>query len=223
MRKNIVFCAFIMLVTMAVFAAPRPQIKGEYLETRSADVYVGQCFANGEMNTTGQEAIVAWHISEGSWDGVSLAGLTVVGAIKAQATLGDPYGKPYPAKSVLIVDRQATPEQRQALINFSQEIGGELLRHVVRVVDTRIDMEVAEGEHSARARLQAGDVVTVETRAIGDKDHLCGNEDTFYKPLTQTAHAMPAVAMTDEYRGNDLSVSWTLHNKRSAFVGTFAR
>jgi hypothetical protein len=223
MRKSIVLCVFIMLLAMAAFAAPQPQIKGEYLETRSADVYVGQCFANGEMNTTGQEAIVAWHISEGSWNGVSLAGLTVVGAIKAQATLGDPYGKPYPAKSVLIVDRQATPEQRQALINFSQEMGGELLRHVVRVVDTQIDMEVAQGEHSTRARLQAGDVVTVETRAIGDKDHLCGNEDTFYQPLTQTAHAMPAVAMTDEYRGQDLDTSWTLHNKRSAFVGTFAR
>jgi hypothetical protein len=41
-----------------------PQIKGQYLETRSADVYVGQCFANGEMNTAGQEAIVAWHIGE---------------------------------------------------------------------------------------------------------------------------------------------------------------
>jgi hypothetical protein len=184
---------------------------------------VGQCFANGEMNLSGQEAIVAWHIAEGQWDGVSLAGLTVVGAIKAQATLGDPYGKPYPAKSVLLVDRQATPEQRQALINFAQEMGGELLRHVVRVVDTTIDMEVAQGEHSTRARLEAGDIVTVETRAIGDKDHLCGNEDTFYKPLTQTAHAMPAVAMTDEYRGKDLNISWTLHNKRSAFVGTFAR
>jgi hypothetical protein len=200
-----------------------PQIQGQYLETRSADVYVGQCFANGEMNLSGQEAIVAWHIAEGQWDGVSLNGLTVVGAIKAQATLGDPYGKPYPAKSVLLVDRQATPEQRQALINFAQEMGGELLRHVVRVVDTTIDMEVAQGEHSTRARLEAGDIVTVETRAIGDKDHLCGNEDTFYKPLTQTAHAMPAVAMTDEYRGKDLNISWTLHNKRSAFVGTFAR
>ena len=84
-------------------------------------------------------------------------------------------------------------------------------------------MEVAQGEHSTRARLQAGNEVTVETRAIGDKDHLCGNEDTFYKPLTQTAHAMPAVAMTDEYRGKDLNTSWTLHDKRSAFVGTFAR
>ncbi|HEX3091726.1 MAG TPA: DUF1326 domain-containing protein [Candidatus Angelobacter sp.] len=222
MKKYFALVAFLALLATAV-AAPSPQIKGAYLETRSADVYVGQCFANGEMNTAGQEAIVAWHIGEGKWDGVSLDGLTIVGAIKAQATLGDPYGKPYPAKSVLLVDRQATPEQRQALINFAQEMGGELLRHVVRIVDAPIDMEVAQGEHSTRARLQAGNEVTVETRAIGDKDHLCGNEDTFYKPLTQTAHAMPAVAMTDEYRGKDLNTSWTLHDKRSAIVGTFAR
>ena len=223
MRKMVVFCTFALLASLAAFAANTPQIQGQYLETRSADVYVGQCFANGEVNLTGQEAIVAWHISEGKWDGVSLDGLTVVGAIKAQATLGDPYGKPYPAKSVLIVDQEATPQQRQALINFAQEMGGELLRHIVRVIDTRIDMEMAPEQHSARARLLAGDVVTVETRAIGDKDHLCGNEDTFYQPLTQTAHAMPAVAMTDEYRGHDLNTSWTLHNKRSAFVGTFSR
>jgi hypothetical protein len=202
-------------------SAPQ-QIKGQYLETRSADVYVGQCFANGEVNLAGTEAIVAWHIQEGQWDGVSLAGLNVVGAVKAQATLGDPYAKPYPAKSVLIVDKQATPEQRQALINFAQEMGGPLLSHVVRVVDAPIDMEILE-QHGGRARLQAGDFVTVETRAIGEKDHLCGNESTFYPPLTETTHAMPAVAVTDEYRGTDLNISWTLHDKRSAFVGTFAR
>lgn len=223
MRK--IFALPFLLASLATvaFATPKPQISGQYVETRSADVYVGQCFANSEMNLTGQEAIVAWHVGEGSWDGVSLNGLTIVGAIKAQATLGDPYGKPYPAKSVLIVDKQATPEQRQALINFAQEMGGELLQHVVKVIDAPIDMEVAQGQHSTRARLQAGDVVTVETRAIGEKDHLCGNEDTFYPPLTQTAHAMPAVAMTDQYLGNDLNETWTLHDKRSAFVGTFVR
>jgi hypothetical protein len=202
------------------------QIRGQYLETRSADVYVGQCFANGEVNLLGTEAIVAWHIQDGKWDDVSLAGLTVVGAIKAQATLGDPYAKPYPAKSVLIVDKQATPQQRQALINFAQEMGGQLFAHVVRVVDAPIDMEILESranQHSGRARLQAGDFVTVETRAIGEKDHLCGNESTFYPPLTQTTHAMPAVAMTDQYSGKDLNMVWELHDKRSAFVGTFAR
>jgi len=223
MRKIFTLPFLLALLATVAFATSKPQISGQYVETRSADVYVGQCFANSEMNLTGQEAIVAWHVGEGSWDGVSLNGLTIVGAIKAQATLGDPYGKPYPAKSVLIVDKQATPEQRQALINFAQEMGGELLQHVVKVIDAPIDMEVAQGQHSTRARLQAGDVVTVETRAIGEKDHLCGNEDTFYPPLTQTAHAMPAVAMTDQYVGNDLNVTWTLHDKRSAFVGTFVR
>ena len=37
------------------------QIRGDYIETRSADVYTGQCFANGEVNLVGKEAIVAWH------------------------------------------------------------------------------------------------------------------------------------------------------------------
>jgi hypothetical protein len=224
MRKLTLFVLFsLILLSFSAYAQqPVPaQIKGEYLETRSADVYTGQCFANGEMNITGDEAILAWHIQEGKWDGVSLGGLTVGAAVKAQATLGDPYGRPYPAKALMFVDRNAAPAQRQALINFAQEMGGELLRHVVRVVDARIDMEVL-AVHSARARLQAGDFVRVETRAIGDKDHLCGNEDTFYPPLTETTHAMPAVAVTDQYSGKDLNASWELHDKRSAFVGAFA-
>ncbi len=224
MRNSLLL--IVLVVASAVCASAQqtaaPKITGQYIESRSADVYTGQCFANGEVNTTGEEAIVAWHVSDGSWDGVSLAGLNVVGAVKANATLGDPYGKPYPAKSVLFVDKQATPQQRAALINFAQEMGGELLRHVVRVVDTPIDMEVLH-LHQARAIVQAGDFVKVETRGIGDKDHLCGNEDTYYPPLTATTHVMPAVAMTDEYRGRDLNTSWELHDKRSAFVGTFAR
>jgi len=223
MRKlNLFFLSALILLTVSAFAqqAP-PAIQGEYLETRSADVYTGQCFANSEMNLTGDEAILAWHVREGKWDGVSVAGLTVGAAVKAQATLGDPYGKPYPAKAVMFVDKNATPVQRQALINFAQQMGGELLRHVVRVVDVPVDMEVLR-QHSARASLQAGNFVTVMTRAIGPNDHLCGNEDTFYPPLTKTTHAMPAVAVTNSYSGKDLNDSWELHDKRSAFVGTFA-
>src|SRR5438270_981768 len=220
------YLSLFIVFAATVVAVSAQTIKGQYVETRSADIYVGQCFANGEVGLAGDEAIVAWHIQEGKWDGVSLAGLSVVGAIKANATLGDPYGKPYPAKAVLFVDRDATLAQRQALINFAQEMGGELLRHVVKVQDVPIDMQVLQNPrnmHNARASLRAGEFVTVETRAIGEKDHLCGNEDTFYQPLTQTTHAMPAVAMTDEYKGADLNATWTLHDKRSAFVGTFAR
>jgi hypothetical protein len=62
----------------------------------------------------------------------------------------------------------------------------------------------------------------VQTRAINENDHLCGNEVTFYPPLTKTAHSMPAVALTDEYQGPALGETWSSHDRRSAFVGTFA-
>jgi hypothetical protein len=198
------------------------QIRGDYVETRSADVYTGQCFANGEVNLVGNQAILAWHVQSGSWDGVPLDGLSVAAAVRAKATLGDPYANPYPAQAVLMIDDQANDRQRAALQAFAQHMGGELLRHVDRIVTAPVQLEVSEAHHGA-ALLRAGKFATVQTRSLGDKDHLCGNEETFYPPLTTLAHSMPAIAVTDKFAGPGLGVDWDLHGKRSAFVGTFAQ
>jgi len=213
--------ACVVTLILAVSAAAE-QIRGDYIETRSADVYTGQCFANGEVNLVGNEAILAWHVQSGSWDGVPLDGLTVAAAVEARATLGDPYANPYPAKSVLIVDEQANPQQREALVAFAHQMGGELLRNAERIVVAPTELVVNPERHGV-ALLRAGSFATVQTRSLNETDHLCGNEETFYPPLTQVAHAMPAVALTDSYRGPGLGVDWETHGKRSAFVGTFAR
>src|SRR5678815_5855020 len=117
--------------TIAVLAFSVPffaqQISGDYVETRSADVYTGQCFANGEVNLVGNQAILAWRVQIGSWNGVALDGLSVAAAVRANATLGDPYADPYPAQSVLLVDDQANPQQRAALEAFARHMAGELL------------------------------------------------------------------------------------------------
>jgi hypothetical protein len=198
------------------------QIRGDYIETRSADVYTGQCFANGEVNLVGREAILAWHVQNGSWNGVPLDGLTVAAAVRAKATLGDPYGHPYPAQAVLLLDDQATSEQAAALVSFAKQMGGELLRNVEQTIALPMEMIVNHDRHGV-ARLRAGQFATVQTRSLGEEDHVCGNEVTFYPPLTEVAHSMPAVAVTDAYRGPGLGESWDMHGKRSAFVGTFAR
>jgi hypothetical protein len=210
------------LILSLSFSVAAQQIRGDYVETRSADVYTGQCFANGEVNLVGNEAILAWHVQSGSWNGVPLDGLSVAAAVRARATLGDPYGNPYPAQAVLMVDDQANDRQRTALEAFAQHMGGELLKHVDRVVTAPVRLEVSESNHGA-ALLRAGKFATVQTRSLGDKDHLCGNEVTFYPPLTTLAHSMPAVAVTDHFSGPGLGVDWDLHGKRSAFVGTFAQ
>src|SRR5438876_11827803 len=123
MNKRIVTIATGILLLLCA-AVAQAKITGDYIETRSADIYTGQCFANGETGLVGDQAILAWHVRSGSWNGVKLDGLNVVAVVKASATLGDPYGKPYPAKAVLIVDAQATPVERQALAGFARHMGG---------------------------------------------------------------------------------------------------
>jgi hypothetical protein len=222
--RNYLFalCPFMLVLFVLSGAMSAQQISGDYLETRSADIYTGQCFANGEVNLVGNEAILAWHVQGGSWDGVPLEGLTVAAAVRANGTLGDPYENPYPAKAVLLVDDQASPQQSAALVNFAKHMGGELLKNVQQVVSAPMELIVNHEQHGS-AMLRAGRFATIQTRGVGAKDHLCGNEETFYPPLTEMAHSMPAVALTDSYRGPGLGVSWDLHGKRSAFVGTFAR
>ena len=205
-------------------AAAASQIRGDYVETRNADVYTGPCFANGEVNLAGDQALLGWKVSSGSWAGIPLDGLIVAGAVRARGTLGDPYENPYPARSVILVDSRATAAQRDALVALAKTMGGELLGNVVRVEPARMAMDVERhGEHATRAVLRADGLAAVETRPIGDKDHVCGNETTFYPPLTETAGAMPAVASRDEYAGPGLGVAWSCRGKRSAFVGTFER
>jgi hypothetical protein len=211
----------VALLTLATSAFAQ-QIRGDYVETRSADVYTGQCFANGEVNLVGDEAILAWHVQSGSWDGVPLNGLTVAAAVHAHATLGDPYENPYPAQAVLLVDDQATPQQISALVAFAHQMGGELLRHADKVILAPMELAVNPERHGV-ALLRAGQFATVQTRPVNDRDHVCGNEVTFYPPLTQLTHSMPAVALTDAYRGPGLDVDWESHGRRSAFVGTFVR
>jgi len=198
-------------------------ISGDYLETRNAEVYTGYCVANSEVGLVGDQAIMAWHVKEGSWKGVTLDGLSVVGITKAGATLGDPFANPYPAKAVLIVDSRANVEQRQALQEFAQSMAPDLLRDVVRVEALPVQMEIGEGEQHGCAKLSAGTLVKVETRCLGGKDHLCGNEALYYKPLTGLSHAMPVFSLNNEFRGSGLGVNWRINNKSSAFLGTFAQ
>lgn len=199
------------------------EIQGEYMETRSADVYTGQCFANGEVNLVGREAILAWKVDRGSWDGVKLDGLSIAAAVRAKATLGDPYANPYPAKAVVMIDDHATPEQQKALLSLAHHYARKLLDNIVETKLEPVMMELPQDHHQhGRARMMVGSMASIETRPINSTDHLCGNEVTFYPPLVKLDHSVPAVALTDRYTGPGLNTDWTLHGKRSAFLGRFS-
>ena len=210
------------LVLVAAVCLSAQQIRGDYLESRSTDVYVAQCFANGETGLTGNQALLAWHVQEGSWNGIKLDGLSVAAAVRARATLGDPYGQPYPAQAVLMVDDAATAAQRQALIALAQHEGGKLLENVVRVDYVPVILDAPANPYEGHAVLRAGHLAAIITRPLNHHDHTCGNETNFYPPLTKVEHATSAVALTDEFQGEGLDTQWSSHGRRSAYIATFS-
>lgn len=224
-----------LLLFLAAPSLAAPAISGDYLEARTSDVYTGPCFANAEVNLAGKEAVLAWNVRQGAWNGVPVEGLSVVAVVRAAATLGDPFASPLPARSVILVDQKADPAQRAALVGFAREMAGNLLSDVVAVESAPIELSVPApamemGEHahqamdaSGAASLKAGDVVELRTRGLRHDDHLCGNEEVYYDPLTPTVAAVPAVTLVHAFRGPELGVTWSSPGKRSAFVGTFAR
>jgi hypothetical protein len=209
-----------LLGASAAFAAAG--VTGDYVEVRSADVYTGPCFANSQVDLEGKQAILAWHVRHGSWQGVDLSGLSVVAVVDASATLGDPYHNPYPAKSVLIVDDQASVPQRQALQSLAKAEAGKLVGHIVGTESAPIRLNVGEGENHGSVNLQAGQLVSIRTRSLCSGDHICGNEEVYYPPLVSTSHAMPAFTLEEAFHGKGLGMEWTRADARSAYVGSFS-
>ena len=166
LRRSIFFAFALVLGIGALAAGGRlgaatrsvPQISGNYLETRTCDVYTGPCFANAQVGLTGQQAIMAWNIEEGSHEGVDLAGLNVVLVVRAADTLG--YGggvvvHPDPIKSVVIVDERATDEQRQAIDTYIKQLADTktFARPIVTEVSRLRAFYPAEGYHQHYAML----------------------------------------------------------------------
>lgn len=222
--KSMTILALSAALAATAFGAglEKSRLHGEYVEARNADNFVGPCFQNSEINLTGNLALSAWRIANGSFDGVKLDGLSVVAVYRANMTLGDIHNSAYPVKSVLLVDENASPEQRVALQNFAKKMTGDLLQDVQKVVYMPVSLSFAENNvHKSQATLKAGNLAEITTRAIKEGDSICTHEELVYAPLSKLDHHMAAYTLTNSYKGDGIDSTWSSPEKRSAVVGTF--
>jgi len=223
MRNVALFVAAACLALPGVAAAETPEISGSYVEARTCDVYTGPCFANGEMGLAGKEAILAWVVKEGAWDGIELDGLSVMAAVRADGTLDDLRRGVEQTESVVIVDARADEAQRIALVDMARAMAGGLVGEVVEVRSAPIEANVGSCSKNGCAEVKAEGLAEIATRCLGGDDHVCGNEETYYPPLTDVEHATPAFTKVAKFEGDALGLKWQDVGSRSAFLGTFAK
>ena len=211
--------AFLTLAGSAALAGPT--LKGEYVEARTCNVYIGACHANGEKVTTGREAIMAWNIKSGEVDGYRMDGLKVVAIVVGADNLGDcttPAAKCGARKTVLYVDSKANEGQRNALAWALNDKYGKTLGTIVKVASAPVQFA------------KKGDEVTVkvaevaEVKATGLKKSCCVMpHEIWYKPLIEVKNSIVGTSALNEFKGSaELKTQWRRTDENSSYVADFA-
>ena len=221
MMRNLFITASLVLIGAAVFAAePGARITGEYVEARTAEVFAGGCIMNSEAETMGRQAIMAWKITSGSFEGVPLDGLTVAAAVAGDRNLGmrEMGGEePTMVKAIITVDPRATKAQRDALVRFVRAMSRGLITEVVRV-DTA-PIKFATSPNYVEVSVPESMQLTVNKEMKHDPS--CGAMQWF-KPFSTLEQSAMGVAEAHSFSGQGLGTKWSAPDKRSAFFGTFS-
>ena len=205
----------LILVAGFAFATETPSVQGEYMEARSASVYVGACHFGAEYVEGGREATLVWNIQHGSWNNVSLDGLTVVAVVSAKSNLDiDTKTR----KSVLYLDPSTTTEQRTAISDLLTTKQADVLGEIVATQTAAIEFT----KNGTKYDVAVGKVLTLSANR-----YPCVNctqpHQIWYKPLTAIQNAI--VGKSDAYRYKDthLPVMWQQSGTaNNVFVGSFS-
>jgi hypothetical protein len=218
MTRTLVSALLAGLTATAVVGAREASLTGTYVEARTEEVFAGGCVMNSEAGTSGREAVLAWKVNHGTFNGVALNGLSVVAAVAGDTNLGvrEIGGEPATTRTALFVDERATPAQRDALVTMARTLSNGLIDAVVQVAPTPIHF-VDRG--------QAIEVAATPVRLTIEKqmshDPTCGGRQWFH-PLSMVDQAAMGTTAENAFTGTSLGTKWSDPNKRSSFFGTFS-
>ena len=202
------------LIAGFAFATETPTVQGEYIEARSASVYVGACHFGAEYVEGGREATAVWNIQHGSWNNVSLDGITVVAVVSAKSNLAiDTETR----KSVLYLDPSTTPEQRTALKDMLTTKRADVLGEVVTTQTAAVEFTKKGTRY---------DVTVGEVLALSAKRYPCAGctqpHQIWYEPLTTIQNAIVGKSEVYRYKDTHLPVTWQQGGtENNVFVGNF--
>lgn len=219
MLRAILFSS-IALVGLTSSLSAADSLTGTYVEARTCQVYTGPCFANGEVGSSGKNAVMTWAIEQGDYAGVDLSGHAVAVVVKASHTLGfNGLRDAESAKAIVVVDSSADDAATEALQRFALAQTGIRADQVAGL--QRADIEMQFDRDKLTAAVRVGEIAKLDTRKARKGDCICSNESAYYPPLTPLQGFVPGVTIEGEVSARRLGTRWSIPDSRTAYLGTF--
>ena len=218
MKRAIIAAALIGVAASPLLAGGKNTVTGEYVEARTAEVFTGGCIMGSEAGTVGKEAVLAWKVDRGSFNGVSLDGLSVVAAVAGDRNLGmtEMGGEKPAVRSAMFVDQRANPAQQIALVAMANELSKGLVGTIVQVTAAPIQFT----DHGSEIQVAAGPASLSVNKHL-THDPTCGAMQWFH-PFASMDDSAMGVTSQHLFTGSALGTKWSDPNKRSSFFGTFS-
>ena len=217
MRKGILaVAAMLVAVSALVFSsqAENVSLRGDYVEVRTASVFAGACHYNGEVVTTGRDAMMAWKVTSGKWQNVDLSGVRVIAIVSADANLGDGNAA---RQSEIIIDSNASRTQALAMINALKEKYAASLGKIVQVRSAAISFE-----RNGRTYAVVTNEAAINVEAMPN-DLCCKMPNlVWYSPLVGLENRKVGYTSKALYSGKVVGEPWSRSGENSAFYGTFS-
>jgi hypothetical protein len=209
------FTAYTSVPSTIAPKKPDTQIAGDYVEARTASVFAGACHYNGELVTEGRNAILAWNISRGSWNGVDLTGVRAMAALSSDQNLGDDRAV---RKCELVVDSSVSDAQASAVADWLRSFDSAQLGTILPARRTAISFHHDDGLYTVHASGYADMAVQpMPNNECCTQPHL-----VWYNPLMPLEHRKVGYTQSASYIAGTAGDPWDRWDENSAFYGRFS-
>lgn len=189
-------------------------VKGEYVEVRTASVFAGACHYNGELTTAGRDALMAWSVTSGAWQGVDLTGVRAIAIVSAAENLGDQNAA---RQAEIIIGENASEAQSRAMLEGLKSRYAASLGKIISVRRGPLSFD-----HQSKAYTVAADnFASITVQAMPD-DLCCKMPQlVWYSPLVPLEGRKVGYTTKALYAGGSVGEPWQRSGENSAFYGGF--
>jgi len=203
------------LICAATLSA-QDYVIGQYLEDRSSRVYGCPCEWSNEYVNEGREAILAWNIQAGEFQGTDLSGLRMVAVLVSTFNLGVPASL---RRSTVFIDEGAPEWRRRAGEAWLRARYGDLLGRILGIHTAPIDFSLAPD----RAAVEVKGILRLRIRRAILAEDTKDWATLLYDPFVRMASSIMASTQLTEYRGPDLRIRWIREGEGiTGYYGAFA-
>ena len=204
MNTSILIALFCSLFSSTPKTVSR--LGGDYVEARTASVFAGACHYNGELVTTGNDAVMAWQFD---------SGVRVMAVVSCDANLSDVSAS---RKSEIVVDASAGPAQTAAALDAILSRERASLGEVVAIRPAKIMFHHQQSQY----QVESAGFASLKIDALPDGECCKQPNMVWYTPLAHLTGRMVGYTENAAYLAGNITDSWQRGDENSAFYGAFA-